>query len=180
MSEKNRQLGYQITIAILVVIILILVISNQIRHQKQILHQVADTALSTISDTVFTERIINDTVYLTQVRTRTKISYVDTTPLVLSSRRSFIYIRDTFNIDDRTYYITETDDTVKVFYFDYTYYIFKYHLKDSLVAIDSVLGCDLYTHCLCDERERIVIFHTCEGESRMIINMLNKQKDKKN
>ena len=68
-----------------------------------------------------------------------------------------MYIKDTFNIEDRTYYITEQGDTVKTFYFDYTYYIFKYHFKDTLVTVDSVVGCDLYTHCICDERDRVVI-----------------------
>ena len=122
-----------------------------------------DTVVKIVYDTVY----VRDTVYQTQ--------YIDTTPIVFSPKRSFIYIKDTFNIEERTYYITEQDDTVKVFYHDYTYYIFKYHLRDSLVAIDSVLGCDLYTHFICDGRERIVIFHTCEGESRTIVNMLNKQ-----
>ena len=120
-------------------------------------------------DTVYVEKIIRDTVEI--------IKYVDTTPIVFH-KKAFLYIKDTFNIDERTYYITENDDTVKVFYFDYTYYIFNYTFQDSIVKVDSVLGCDLYTHCLCDDRERIVVFHTCEGESRMIINMLNEQKDK--
>ncbi len=124
-------------------------------------------------------KIVHDTIYVRDTVYRPQVNYVDTSPIYLSQKKSFIYIKDTFNIDERTYYITEKNDTVKVFYFDYTYYIFKYHLKDSLVHIDSVLGCDLYTHCLCDDRERIVIFHTCEGESRTIVNMLNKQKGKK-
>jgi hypothetical protein len=122
----------------------------------------------TIRDTVFVTRIIHDTVTV-QV-----VNYVDTNVIVMH-KKSFLYIKDTFNIDDRTYYITEDDDTVKVFYHDYTYYIFNYFFKDTLVTVDSVIGCDLYTHCICDERERIVMFHTCEGESRMIVSMLNKQ-----
>lgn len=117
-------------------------------------------------DTVYIEKIVRDTVEV--------IHYVDTTPLIVP-KKAFLYIKDTFNIEDRTYYITERDDTVKVFYFDYTYYIFKYNYKDTLVKVDSVIGCDLYTHCLCDDRERIVIFHTCDGESRTIVNMLNKE-----
>ncbi|MBN1119319.1 MAG: hypothetical protein JXA77_19065 [Bacteroidales bacterium] len=116
----------------------------------------------TIHDTVY----VHDTVEI--------VHYVDTNVLVLH-KKAFLYIKDTFNIDERTFYITEDDDTVKVFYHDYTYYIFKYFFQDTLVTIDSVIGCDLYTHCICDERERIVIFHTCEGESRVIVNMLNKQ-----
>ncbi len=124
-------------------------------------------------------KIVHDTVYIKDTVYKTQVNYVDTNAIFLSQKKSFIYIKDTFNIDERTYYITDKNDTVKVFYFDYTYYIFKYHLKDSLVHIDSVLGCDLYTHCLCDDRERVVIFHTCEGESRMIVNMLNKQKANK-
>lgn len=120
----------------------------------------------TIRDTVYIEKIVHDTVQV--------INYVDTNIIVLH-KKAFLYIKDTFNIDERTFYVTEDDDTIKVFYHDYTYYIFKYFFKDTLVSVDSVIGCDLYTHCLCDERERIVIFHTCEGESRMIISLLNKQ-----
>lgn len=123
-------------------------------------------ATDTIRDTVFVEKIIHDTVEVTH--------YVDTSVIVLQ-KKAFLYIKDTFNIGDRTFYVTENDDTVKVFYHDYTYYIFKYFFQDTLVTVDSVIGCDLYTHCICDDRERVVIFHTCEGESRMIINMLNKQ-----
>jgi hypothetical protein len=120
----------------------------------------------TIRDTIYIEKIVHDTVQV--------INYVDTNIIVLH-KKAFLYIKDTFNIDERTFYVTEDDDTIKVFYHDYTYYIFKYFFKDTLVTVDSVLGCDLYTHCICDDRERIVIFHTCEGESRMIINMLNKK-----
>ncbi len=122
--------------------------------------------LDTIRDTVYVEKIVHDTVVVT--------NYVDTSVLVLR-KKAFLYIKDTFNIDERTFYVTEDDDTVKVFYHDYTYYVFKYFFKDTLVTVDSVIGCDLYTHCICDDRERIVIFHTCEGESRMIVNMLNKE-----
>jgi hypothetical protein len=120
----------------------------------------------TIRDTVYIEKIVHDTVRI--------VNYVDTNILVIH-KKAFLYIKDTFNIDDRTFYVTENNDTIKVFYHDYTYYIFKYFFKDTLVTVDSVLGCDLFTHCICDDRERIVIFHTCEGESRMIINMLNKK-----
>jgi hypothetical protein len=123
-------------------------------------------ASDTIRDTVYIEKIVHDTVRI--------VNYVDTNILVIH-KKAFLYIKDTFNIDDRTFYVTENNDTIKVFYHDYTYYIFKYFFKDTLVTVDSVLGCDLFTHCICDDRERIVIFHTCEGESRMIINMLNKK-----
>ena len=122
--------------------------------------------MDTIRDTVYVEKVIHDTVVVTH--------YVDTSVLVLR-KKAFLYIKDTFNIDERTFYVTDNDDTVKVFYHDYTYYVFKYFFKDTLVTVDSVIGCDLYTHCICDDRERIVVFHTCEGESRMIVNMLNKE-----
>jgi hypothetical protein len=122
----------------------------------------------TIRDTVYVEKIVHDTVRI--------INYVDTNIIVLQ-KKAFLYIKDTFNIDERTFYVTENDDTIKVFYFDYTYYIFKYNFKDSLVTVDSVLGCDLYTHNICDGRKRTVIFHTCEGESRMIINLLNEKQE---
>lgn len=161
----------------ILVVILFIALGSQHRQIKVLNNIKADTLVELIHDTFYTEKIIRDTIIKTRIKTQTKISYVDTTPIVLNTRRSFVYIKDTFNIDERTYYITEEEDTVKAFYFDYTYYIFRYHFQDSLVAIDSVLGCDLYTHCLADDRERIVIFHTCEGESRMIINMLNKNKE---
>jgi len=175
MSNQKSILNYVLSAIIVTLVIILASQHKQIKEVNSI--ATTDTVVEFVYDTIFNEKIIHDTIIRTKIKTRTKISYVDTTPIVLNSRRSFVYIRDTFNIDERTYYITEEGDTVKAFYFDYTYYIFRYHFKDSLVAIDSVLGCDLYTHCICDDRERVVIFHTCEGESRMIINMLNKNKE---
>ena len=120
----------------------------------------------TVHDTVYIEKIVHDTVRI--------VNYVDTNVIQIH-KKAFIYVKDTFNIGERTFYVTEDDDTIKVFYHDYTYYIFKYFFQDTLVTVDSVIGCDLYTHCICDDRDRIVIFHTCEGESRIIINMLKKE-----
>lgn len=165
MSRKKKSI--RLIIGIIFVIPVFLLASQKKQNSSTYHNTASDTVVKIVYETIYAEKVIHDTIIKTQ------ISYVDTTPIVLNTKRSFVYITDTFNIDERTYYITETGDTVKAFYFDYTYYIFKYHFKDTLVKIDSVLGCDLYTHCICDDRERVVIFHTCEGESRMIINMLN-------
>lgn len=153
----------KISLVIISVILVLFVFANVKTNADSSI----DKAISFLPpDTVYIEKIIHDTVEI--------INYVDTTPIVVH-KKAFLYIKDTFNIEDRTYYITELDDTVKVFYFDYTYYIFNYTFQDTLVKVDSVIGCDLFTHCLCDERERVVVFHTCDGETRTIVNMLNKK-----
>jgi hypothetical protein len=172
-NNRNKTLNF--LLAVLVFILLAILLFQRKQNGELQKHALSDTIVQVIYDTIYKEKLIHDTIIRTRYKTKTKVNYIDTTPIVLNQKRSFVYIKDTFNIDERTYYLTEKGDTVKAFYFDYTYYIFKYHFKDTLVFVDSVIGCDLYTHCICDDRERIVMFHTCEGESRMIVNMLNKQ-----
>jgi hypothetical protein len=114
MAKKNNLLSI---LLIILVVLLLLVIFVQRKSNGNLQHQsTQDTLVQTIYDTIYQEKIVRDTVVKTKIKTRTQISYVDTTPIVLNQKRSFIYIKDTFNIDERTYYITEKGDTVKAFY----------------------------------------------------------------